>query len=43
MNSCKIRITMKKQIITLTIAAFISGAAVTHIPSGMYRSAETYG
>ena len=32
---------MKKQIITLAIAAFISGAAVAHIPSGMYRSVET--
>ena len=32
---------MKKQIITLAIAAFISGSAVAHIPSGMYRSVET--
>jgi len=31
---------MKKQIITLTIAALIAGSCGAHIPLGMYRSVE---
>jgi len=32
---------MKKSVIILGIAVVISGAAVAHIPSGMYCSVET--